>query len=367
MLANLAQTISGWASRGRKRPPDAVAANESPHEEPIARVSATPKPEGKEPEADPHEPDPDEADPGEDDPLEGIGSEMRRGLEKAIEGLRVLCPGTGEDSDTLDLLNSVRRSASSNVRQPPAAAQAVLSFCQRREYSLLDLTQLIERDPSLSASLLRHANSAWYATPGAQPVLGVRAAVDRVGTNGVHAAVMSRILEGALSRPGPSFEGAARMVWDHMVRTAPIAGRLATPFGVDSQTAFSLALLHDVGKLVLFHHISDLRKTRRREIRISEDSLRLILGSLHQPLGGLAVLEWGLDKRAAHVVANHHRCPKPVPEDLLTEVVFLAERIDVAEQRGETLDIELLWDEAALTGPRDPVRELVEAGIEGES
>ena len=67
--------------------------------------------------------------------------------------------------------------------------------------------------------------------------------------------------------------------------------------GVDTDTAFSLGLLHDVGKLVLFHHISDLRRARRREITLSEKFLTLALASLHEPLGGLAVLEWDLDEK----------------------------------------------------------------------
>ena len=196
-------------------------------------------------------------------------------------------------------------------------------------------------------------------------VAGLRAAIQRVGTNGVHAAVMSRIIQGVLSPPGARFARPARMVWDHMVRVAPIARRLAQPFEVDAETAFSLGLLHDVGKLVFFHHVATLRRTRRREIVISEDFLKAALAALHQPIGGLAVLEWGLDEQFAYVVANHHRFPKPVPEDIRTEVVFLAERIDLAEQQGEILDIEPLWDDAVLTGPRTAVRDLISARTEG--
>jgi len=83
--------------------------------------------------------------------------------------------------------------------------------------------------------------------------------------------------------------------------------------------------------------------------------------SLHEPLGGLAVLEWGMDEKAALVVANHHRQSKPEPEDILTEVIFLAERIDVAEQRGQTLDIEPLWKAAELTGPLERVKDFLAA------
>lgn len=386
MLASLAETVSSWAFPGgkrRKRRSDASVTSHPSGEQGGVTDVAPPRTGSQKsslapapPEAvsadsrtaDHSDADHEAAAPGPitDDPAESMRNEMHRGIETGIEQIMSLFPAIGENSDAQDVLESARNSASSNIPQPPAAAQAVLSLCQRWDYSLLELTELIERDPSLSAALLRHANSAWYARPGSLAVTGLRAAVHRVGTNGVHAAVMSRIVEGALSRPGPKFNAPARMVWHHMVRVAPIARELAAPFGADTHVAYSLGLLHDVGKLVLFHHISNLRRTRRREVIISEEFLWLALASLHQPLGGLALLEWGLDEKAAHVVANHHRFPKPEPENILTEVVFLAERIDIAEQRGVQLDIEPLWDTAGLTGPRAAVRDFVKARMEGE-
>ncbi len=61
--------------------------------------------------------------------------------------------------------------------------------------------------------------------------------------------------------------------------------------GGDPNAAFTLGLMHDVGKLVLLHHISDLRRIRRREIILSEEVLWLALMSLHESFGGLAILE----------------------------------------------------------------------------
>ena len=324
--------------------------DESTDKSPVAS-RGTHTPEGAEPEV---------------DALANIRDELHRGVESGIERIVSIFPEIGKDSDTWHVLDSVQTTASSNVPQPPAAAQAVLSLCRRSDYSLHQLTELVERDPALSAALLSHANSAWYLTGDGRPVLGLRSAVHRVGAKGVHASVMSTILEGAMSRPGPKFSATARMVWNHMVRVAPIARQLAPAFGADADAAFSLGLLHDVGKLVLFHHISDLRRSRRREIVISDEFLWLALTSLHEPLGGLAILEWGLDQESAHIVANHHRFPKPEPEDVLTEVVFLAERIDIAEQHGQTLAVEPLWRAAALTGPMEEVKDFVRARIEGD-
>jgi len=300
-----------------------------------------------------------------DDPLADLRGELHRGVAADIDHILSLFPSTGENSDAKDLLDSVRKSAAGNIPQPPVGAQAVLDLCQRQDYSLYQLTQLIEGDPSLSAALLKHANASWFSV-GTTPVLELRAAAHLVGANGVRASVMSSILEGATSHPGPQFDETAHMVWTHMVRVAPIARELAPLLGAEPHAAFTLGLLHDVGKLILFNHISDLRRARRREVVLSDEFLSLAMTWLHEPLGGLAILEWGMDKPAAHVVANHHRRKKPEPEDVLTEVVFLAERIDVAEQRGQTLDIAPLWSKAELTGPLEKVRAFAQKRMEGD-
>ena len=97
-----------------------------------------------------------------------------------------------------------------------------------------------------------------------------------------------------------------------MQRTAPVARAIAPAFGVDAETAYSLALLHDVGKLVVFDHVSRLRHDHRRELKMPDLFFRQLLAHLHEPLGGLAVLRWDLGADAARAVAEHHR--RPVPE-----------------------------------------------------
>jgi HD-like signal output (HDOD) protein len=255
---------------------------------------------------------------------------------------------TGAD-DAIAVIRALSGARPGLIRQPPLAAQAVLSVLRRRNYSLDQVTDLIERDPALAQTLLRHANSAWYATPGAMPVEAIAPAVRRIGTSGVHSTVMSTIIGGEVSRPGPGFDRMAREVWDHMVRVAPIARRIGRALGADPEEAFTLGLAHDVGKLVFFDQIAELRRRQRREIRFPDGFLADALAALHEALGGLAALEWGLSARFARVIATHHRAPPPEPGDMLSEVVFLAERMDLAEIRGDDFDAAVVCAEGALT------------------
>lgn len=266
--------------------------------------------------------------------------------------------GNADAKAIIELIGDEERAV---VRQPPLAAQALLTLRSRRHYSMREVTHVIERDPSLSQALLRQANSAWYASTFGAPVISIRGAVQRIGAKGVHATVMSQLVKGQLCRPGAGFDSMASMVWEHMVRTAPVARQLGPIFSVDPESAYTLGLLHDVGKLVFFDRIAALRRKVRRDVEFPAKFISRALRELHEALGGLAALEWGLDESSALVIATHHRRPHPEPANPMCEVIYLAERFDVSHPRPGAVDIDGIWEEGGLTGPKERIQELLEA------
>ncbi len=253
------------------------------------------------------------------------------------------------------------------IRQPPRAAQAVLSLLNRRNCGLQEITALIKRDPALSQSLLRHSNSAFYAGISSEPIVSIKAAIQRVGTNGIHASVMLEVLRGEISRPGGGLDRWARLVWEHLVRTAPIARSLARAFHADPEEAFTLGLLHDVGKLVFFDRIGTERARLRRDLELPVGFVKAALRELHEPLGSLAVLDWGLGDHAATVILGHHRREDVPSQDPLVEVLYVAERLDIAIQKGQKPDVDTIWAEGRLNGPRDAALAWLASGEEGEA
>lgn len=245
------------------------------------------------------------------------------------------------------------------IRQIPWAAQSVLMLLRRRGVGLQEVTRLIEKDPALSQSLLRHANSAYYAVPG-EPVVSIKRAIQRVGTEGVHSVVMYQVIQGQLSRPGGQLDYLAKLTWKHMVRTAPMCRSLAGAFGVDPERAFTLGLLHDVGKLVFFDHVADQRKTRRRDLKLPYPLVKDALTGLHEALGAMALFEWGMDDQAACAVFHHHKPWQAPRARAMAELLHVCEAVDLAQEAGRTLDLEALWEESRLEGPMDAVADFLQ-------
>lgn len=264
--------------------------------------------------------------------------------------VRVLLDGSGAEvrkSDGPALIEALLECGDTVIRQPPAAAQKALEVSRNPRSCTAEIVALFENDPSLTQSLLTMANSAYYSR-GDEPLVSIHDAVRRVGLRVVESLLMESMVQGLLCRPGGPFDAMMRMTWSHMQRTAPIARAIAPEWGVHPDTAYSLALLHDVGKLVIFDHVSTLRREERRELRIPAPFFRDLIGHLHEPVGGLAMLRWGMGGEAAYAIGEHHRRPVPETPSALTEVLFVAEAVELAHANHARLEWQELWDRGGI-------------------
>lgn len=285
------------------------------------------------------------------------GSDIRRALRTSLERLEASLDPMERRGDAPAFFERIAKSGEKTVRQPPAAAQRALDLL-RRDVAISQLVKLVEQDPVLAQSLLRFANSAANST-GARST-SLAESIRRVGTQGLRSVILSSMVEGTLCRTGTAYDGMVRQVWEHMVRTAPIARTLAPAFGIVPDEAFTLALLHDVGKLVLFDRLGTLRAELRRDVKMNAQVMPRVLSELHEVLGGAAALRWGLGKAAVAVVSAHHRRNDPLEPNLHAECVYVAERLDLAMMRGEQVNLVRWFDEGRLQASFDAVAPVVE-------
>lgn len=254
-------------------------------------------------------------------------------------------------------LRALRDTSPTTMRQAPAAAQRALAKTKNPDIGLGQLVQVVEEDPTLGQALLRYANSAYYSTGSV--VVSLRQAAQRVGASGVHNVVLGVMLEGMLCRPGGEFQAMVDQVRSHLVRTAPIARAIARGFGVASDEAFSLALLHDAGKLIVFDVVGTLRHDLRRDLSISRAVMSRVLTGVHEAVGGMAVVHWGLGEHVAEVIATHHRAEPPATPSPMSELLFIAERAEHALSGVIPMELEQWWKDGQLTTPIARVSELL--------
>lgn len=260
-----------------------------------------------------------------------------------VERLRRVHAVASTQPDALALIKALGNGPDATIRQLPQAAREALLLLDDPGVSRAKLTEKLGGDPALVQSLLCTANSAGFAA-GRGEVLGIGPALDRIGAEGARSVVLASSLQGLLSNPGGGYSTMATKVWDHMVRMAPIARAIAPAFGADREETFAVAILHDVGKLVVFDRLSVLRTQHRRQMVVDFEFLSLMLQQVHESLGALAATKWCIGARGAKAIGTHHRIGESRSSpDAIAEAVFIAEHIDHAQRRGERLDFDRWW------------------------
>jgi HD-like signal output (HDOD) protein len=171
------------------------------------------------------------------------------------------------------------------VEQLPAHDPVALRVLQVANDERADagaLGEAVEADPALTARLLRLANSTYYGMSGR--IGNASAAVRVVGFTTVRslAATVAAGLNGGGALP-PGY-------WDHAALAASSCALVAGRAGVPRNDAFSLGLLHDLGRAVL----------------VRSDTLAHVPLELHPALAAALLRVWSFPPALCDAIAVHH-------------------------------------------------------------
>ena len=253
-----------------------------------------------------------------------------------------------------------RQQLSLRVRELPALPRAALDALAalRDDDTRSDrCAELIGRDQALAARTLRLANSAFYGVPGR--VGSIRDAVHLIGRRPLGSmitlATVARQFK-ADSCPMFSFGG----FWRHAIAVALCSRGVALELGHDGDQAFTLGLLHDIGRLALAAHFplqmqAALQRLRQADTNATEFE-REVMGTDHAEVGALVARQWSFPADIVHAIACHH-APTPAvgggpsPTDIAHVANAMAHALDLAGDPDEQVPSMAndAWDRVALS------------------
>ncbi len=217
-------------------------------------------------------------------------------LREVIE--RVLRLQRSLDNDAL------RRTAGGLASLPslPTTYSDLLASMSDPLVSARDLARVVEQDSAMCVKLLQLANSAYFGS--GREVVRVEDAIGRLGeVNLLGLAISVHIFS---SLPGAVDRALLERIQTEGLMSARLAKRMART-AEESQLAFTAALVHDVGRVVLSLHQPDLYRELARETSLPLHELeRQTFGVTHAEVGGHLLGLWGLPIPLVEAVAFHH-------------------------------------------------------------
>lgn len=227
----------------------------------------------------------------------------------------------GADLDTGSVVIPVKLC---NLPPLNAIANQVLALSANPEVDLKRLAAVMERDPAFAADVLLLANSALFGVPSRIHV--VRDAIVILGIERVRALAVTVAMRGFLGLGGPLI----RKCWLHSASCAIVADAIAPRFGITPGQAYSVALLHDIGRLgLLKSYTAECTALLNESYDDSGQMLKAEQAAFrvdHCVAGAWLSKTWGLP-RSFRMICEHHHDAIGANDQELLQVVKTACRL----------------------------------------
>lgn len=208
------------------------------------------------------------------------------------------------------------------------AAQLVVRL-KDPHISVTEISELIGQDPSMTAKILRIANSAFYGMP--RSISKIKEAIVLLGLKAIHTVALSITVFDLFSDHTchAAFDRIA--FWRHNIICALLSKNIASEMKtsqIHPEIAFCIGLLHDIGKIVMEQYLhEDMHRTLDYSLKTHHsffDSEKKVLQYTHSDIATLLISQWNLPDELFYPIVHHHQplfilnsnasiqCTKPV-------------------------------------------------------
>ena len=207
----------------------------------------------------------------------------------------------------------------------PEIITEIMDIIQTEDFSIKDLKQVIEKDPALTAKLLKIANTFYYNPYGSE-ITSTERAIMQLGTKNLLPVVFGLSLTHIFTLKGNNFN--VKVFWIHAYTCAHIAKRISKYFSLPEPEAFTAGLLHDVGKIVLFkiiprEYIKAIYLTEKENIPLYKAE-RELFGLDHSEAGFMLLNRWRIPDIIKKPVKYHHEPEKAENYKELSALINIA-------------------------------------------
>lgn len=203
----------------------------------------------------------------------------------------------------------------------PTIVSKMIELVDNPRTSAASLARLISTDQTLTARILKLANSAYYGFP--KEISTVNMAIVVLGFNTVKDMGLSLSVFDVFKKNqenGSVFD--ISRFWEHSIGCGVASRMLARSYCYrNASEAFVAGLLHDIGKIILnqyFHNEFTQIMDMVAQGNTLEFSEELIIGTNHAQVGAWLAEKWNLPEIISKTILYHHQ-----PWDAKKDKVFV--------------------------------------------
>ena len=237
-----------------------------------------------------------------------------------------------------------------NLPAFPLIVQKVIQIAGDRKSSAGDFENVVNKDQTLTAKMLRMANSSFYNLQ--REVVLIRDAVVTLGYNTVKSIAFAAGTGEIFKKNLPQYGLAPGGLWQHALGAAIAARTIGKEFNMSDDTCeelFVCGLLHDIGKLILGKFIS-----RDDQVYLAPETgvnnicqlEKKLTGFDHSELGEKIADTWKLPEIIKSAIKYHHNPDEASSDSQYVSIVtfsnYICNDLKIGFSRKNTLEPKLM-------------------------
>jgi len=209
----------------------------------------------------------------------------------------------------------------------PGVVMQLTSLMQSEKAAFQDMARLVMTDQVLTSNILKIANSAFYGGTG--QVDSLQFAIVKLGMREIMNVVTAVQIRSMRFKDVPQEQ--LQEILDNSLKTAFMASGLAGLCRLDSEEAFMVGLLLDLGKTVIL--------SVARDFRIEQEILDELLTNRHAEIGAMIARKWNYPESIQHLIRYHHNRNLGGVANSMIDLIQIADQVIKTDLEGE-LDAE---------------------------
>lgn len=142
-----------------------------------------------------------------------------------------------------------------SIPRLPSVIPKLLQSIRDPNAALNDYVKVINKDPALTTSVLKLANSVYF-NPVAKRVTSIETAVVKLGDDGLRSVLSAAVMQPVIQRKSHYYSEFGHKLWMHSLCCAVACETIATQRRLEPFKAYLLGLVHDIGKITIFSELA---------------------------------------------------------------------------------------------------------------
>lgn len=231
------------------------------------------------------------------------------------------------------------------VPRLPSVIPKLLRSLRDPDSSVKDYVEIINKDPVMSAAVLKLANSVYF-NPIGRRIDEIEQAVVKLGIDGLRSVLSAAVMQPIIQRESAYYSQTGQKLWLHSLATAVACELIAEHRKLPRFKVYLLGLIHDIGKTTLFSELCKQFKQNSEEEKPGFNAFVPLMKVLGPAVSYWIAKDWELPKEICTALAEQTnvQAGSKVSEfaHLLYQANLVAECYATLRNQNENLAVNIL-------------------------